>query len=273
MARLTLYETRRTIRANWPAYFGLYGALIAAMMLLGLGLASGWYALVPFALAIFIVFAYLLVALLWTTHHAYDGPGRRVMEVLLDYSQVQPEDRVACIDLGLRLPAIHIAQRLTSGQVVVVDVYNPQSTTGGSLRRARSQAPRPVSDPRLNWIDGNINLLPLADRSVKAVFMNHILSEYWLPEDRQRLLTEVWRVLVPEGRLLLAERVRGQTNPVLTGLITSSQPPPAHWRSLLMKSDFTIQREETLRGLVYCVRADKPSPAAAKQLPLLLEFL
>ena len=271
--RTTLRETRHHLKAQWPLYFGLYAALVLAVAMVGVGLAAGWYSLVPFALAIILVVAYLLVALLWTIYYAYDGPGRSVMDVLLILGQVRAEDRVACIDLGLRTTAIHVAQRLTTGEVLVIDVYNPQSNNRSPLRRARARAPRPPSDPRLTWIDGSINLLPLADRSVSAVFLNHVLSEFWLPEERDQLLAEVRRVLVPEGRLLLAERIRGRSNLLLTGLITSALPPAERWRSLLERADFTIQREEALRGLVYCVRADKPPPTAAKQLPLLLEFL
>ena len=33
---------------------------------------------------------------------------------------------------------------------------------------------------------------------VAAVFMNHILSEFWLPEERRQLLAEVFRILMVE---------------------------------------------------------------------------
>jgi ubiquinone/menaquinone biosynthesis C-methylase UbiE len=266
-------DTRRYLQTHWPAYVALYGGLVLAMVLLGVGLASGWYAFVPFALAILIVGGYFLVAALWTVYQLHDGPGPKSIEVLIDYAQLRPDDRVVCIDLGLRRTAVHIAQRLTAGQVTVVDVYNPQSNPGEPLRRARARALKPGPDPRLEWIDGSILLLPLPDRSVRLVFMNQVLSEFWLPEDRARLLEEVRRILVPEGRLLLAERNRSRSNLLLTGLVTSSWPPAESWRDALIKADFRIQREESLRGLLYCVRADKPPPTAGKQLRLQLEFL
>ena len=268
-----LSGTRHHLQTHWPAYFALYGGLVAAMILLGAGLASGWYAFVPFALAILLVAGYFLVAALWTVHHLHDGPGPRPIEVLIDYAQLRPEERVDCIDLGQRASAVHIAQRLTAGQVMVVDVHNPQSNPGAPLRRARARARKPGPDPRLDWIDGSIRLLPLPDRSVRLVFMNQILSEFWLPEERAELLEEVRRVLVPEGRLLLAERNRGRSNLLFTGLVTSSWPTAESWRAALIKADFRIQREESLRGLLYCVRADKPPPTEGKQMRLLLEFL
>lgn len=268
-----LWRTRRHVRANWPLFLALYGALVAAVLLLGLGLAAGWYSFVPFALALIIVAAYFLVAALWLAYQLHDAPGGTAMDVLLEYGQTRPDDEVVCIDLGLREPAILVAQRLTTGKATVIDVYNPQSNVGGALRRARARSRKPPPDPRLNWIDGRTGLLPLPDRSVSAVYLPHVLSEFWLLEERDQLLREVWRILIPNGRLLLAERVRAQSNLLLAGMITRPLPPPDYWRDLLAKADFVAQREETLRGLIYCVRADKPSPTAARQLALRLEYL
>lgn len=266
-------DTRRTIRTDWPLYFGLYAAMLLALILLGVGLASGWYAFVPFALAILIVAGYLFVAAVWTTYQTYDGPGPKAHELLIDYAQLRPDDRCVCIDLGLRATAVHIARRLTLGQVTVIDVYNPQSNPSGSLRRARARARKPGPDPRLEWIDGSIQLLPLPDRSVRLVFMNQIFSEFWLPEERAQLLEEVRRILMPEGRLLLAERTRGRGAVLLTAPTTSSLPATESWRAMLLRADFRIQREDNLRGLIYCARADRPPPTEGRQLRLQLEFL
>lgn len=266
-------DTRRHLKTHWPTYLGLYAGLVAAMGLLGVGLASGWYAFVPFALAILLVVGYLLVAALWTAHQLHDGPGPKVIDQLIDYAQLRPDDRIVCLDLGLCLTAVRVAQRLTTGQVKVVDVYNPQSNPGGPLRRARAAARRPGPDPRLEWIDGSIQMLPLPDRSVRLVFVNQILSEFWLPEERQQLLNEARRILAPDGRLLLAERHRSRSDLLLTGLVTWAWPPAETWRAMLTRTDLRIQREDSLRGLVYCARADKPPPTEGRQMRLQLEFL
>jgi len=71
----------------------------------------------------------------------------------------------------------------------------------------------------------------------------------------------------------VAERVRAQSNLLLAGLVTYSLPPHEQWRALVQRAGFTIQREEFPRGLLYCMRADKPSPAAAKQMTLHLEYV
>jgi ubiquinone/menaquinone biosynthesis C-methylase UbiE len=125
----------------------------------------------------------------------------------------------------------------------------------------------------LIWVDGSVNLLPLPDQSTGVVFMNQVLSEFWMPEERAQLLDEVRRILVAEGRLVMSERVRAGSHSFLAGLVTTSLPPEQQWRALLEGHGFTIQREENPHGLLYIVRAVKPSPTSGKQLALKLEYV
>lgn len=268
-----MQRTLRYIRARWPVYFGLYAALISLVVFIGLSMAEGWYSFVPFSLALILVVSYLLVAFFYVAYRINDAPGGSASEILFDLAQTRPADRVVCIDLGLRETAVTIAQHLTTGEVTVVDLYNPQSNINASLRRARERVGKPPVDPRLNWIDGSINLLPLPDRSVSAVYMNQILSEFWQAEERDQLLEEARRILIPEGRLLIAEPVRATTNLLLTGLVTYPLPSQEHWKNMLMEAGFVIRRQEIARGVLYCVRADKPSPSSGKQLHLKLEYI
>ena len=266
-------RTMRYIRTHWPVYAGLYAALVGGVLLIGLSLALGWYSFIPFSLAIMLVAAYFLVAYIYLARQLNDPHGGRAAAVLIDLPQLKPHHRVVCIDLGLKLTAVTIAQRLTTGEVTVIDIYNPQSNPGRALHRSRSRAQRPPPDPRLNWIDGSIQLLPLPDRSTSAVFMNQILSEFWLPEEREQLLAEVRRILLPEGRLLVAERIRSQTNLALTGLITYPLPADKEWQDALARAGFILRRQENAGGVIYCVRMDKPSPSSGKQMQLKLEYI
>lgn len=266
-------RTLRYIRARWPIYIGLYGALITLVMFIGLCVAVGWYSFVPFSLAIILVLSYLLVAFIYVAYRINDAPGGSAADILFDLAQTRPVDKVVCLDVGLRETAVTIAQHLTTGEVTIIDLYNPTSNNNASLRRARKRVGRPPVDPRLNWIDGSINLLPLPDRSVSAVYLNQILSEFWLPEERSQLLTEARRILIPEGRLLVAEPVRAKSDLLLTGIVTYLLPSQEQWQTMLTDAGFIIRRQENARGLLYCVRADKPSLSAGKQMQLKLEYI
>ena len=263
----------RYVRTHWPVYAGLYGLLILAVLSIGLSLALEWYSFITFSLAAMLVASYLLIAYLFRAYLLNDAPGGSAADILIDLGQAKPIDRVVCLDLGLRTMPVAVARYITTGEVLAIDLYNPQSNIGAALHRARARAQKPAADPRLQWIDGNIELLPLPDRSVSAVYMNRILSEFWLPEEREQLLKEVFRILTPEGRLLLAEPIRAQSHLLLAGLITYGLPTPDHWRETLSKAGFILRKETTARGLLFCARADKPSPTAGKQMQLNLEFI
>jgi ubiquinone/menaquinone biosynthesis C-methylase UbiE len=181
---------------------------------------------------------------------------------------VQPDDEVLVVGLGTRVDPLRLRRRLTTGRLIVVDVYNPQWTTSQVLVRLRKQAPHPPSDPRLVWQDGRFDLFPLPDNSVPFVLLNQTLSEFWQEGDRLRLLQEIHRVLTANGRLLFAERMRTQTNWLVLGPTAVRLAGHDYWQTLLQEAGFVIRREQNLQGLITCIRAEKPSATEARQLAL-----
>jgi len=269
MNRSSRYRgTTRHISANWPIFAVLYGGLVMVLLVSGISLQNGWLSFVPLMLALGIILVYFLVTSLWAAHHLYDLDGQRPYDILFDMGQVKANDTIAYIDLGLRVTPFHLRRRLTTGKIIIIDVYNPQWTTGQSLVRARAQAPQPPDDPRLVWQNGRFNLLPLPDQSVPFVMLDQILSQCWQEGDRLRLLKEANRVLTPNGRLLLAERVRTQTNWLVYGPGCVRFHPIEYWQDLLYEAGFVIRRDQDLQGLIHCIRADKPSGSEARQLAL-----
>jgi SAM-dependent methyltransferase len=269
MKRSTRYQgTTRHISANWPVFAILYLGLVMVLFVSGLSLQKGWLSFVPLMLALGIVLVYFLFTALWAAHQLHDLDGLRPYDVLFDMGQVKATDSMVYIDLGLRMTPLHLRRRLTTGKIIVVDVYNPQWTTGQALARARAQAPQPPDDPRLRWQNGRFDLLPLPDSSVPYVMLDQVLSQCWQEGDRHCLLQEVYRILTPNGRLLLAERVRTQTNWFVYGPGGIRFKPVGYWQQLLHEAGFIVRRQENLYGLIHCFRADKPSASEARQLAL-----
>lgn len=263
--------SRAYIRNRWPTYAGLYSVCVAALLILGVGFVTGWLALVPLALAAFLVAAYFLIATVWAAHLAYDRSNP--LATLYVMSSVRSDDDIANIELGSRESSIWLARHLTTGSVAAIDVYNPESNTSAPLRRARLGAQHPPSDPRLAWIDGSTSLLPLADRSVSCVFLNEVLSGFWHDSERERLLREIHRVLEPDGRILVAEPVRTQTSLLLWLPRAYNAATAEQWRKLLVRCGFEIRREQDIEGLIVCLRGDKALPTVSRQLTLGLEYL
>lgn len=264
--------TTRHVVAQWPGYLLRYGGLVLALLMIGAGLVFGFQLLLALGLVLLIAVLLLLWAALWTAHMLYDTGGLQTTEVLFNLSQVQATDPIACIDLGLRQQVIILSRHLTTGRITVIDIYNPQLAPAAGLARARQQAPTTRVDPRLIWYDGSINLLPMPDKSVTAVFLPQILSEFSQHGDRQTVLREAKRILKPNGRLLLAEQTASWLNWLRLGPGTSKLRPAEYWRALLLETGFELRRQEDLQGLMLCIRADVPSPYAGQQLSLALTY-
>lgn len=261
-----------TVYAHWPLYTLAYAGMIAALILIGVGARQGLLSFIPLGVALLLVQSYFLLASLWAAHQLHDVNGIRPHQVLFDMGAIQDTETFVFIDLGTRWPAIELSRRLTTGRVIVVDVYNPQWTTSRALARHRARRPSPPLDPRLTWRDGDVNLIPLPDGSVPAVILSQVLSEFWQHGDRLALLKEIHRILTPGGRLLLAERVRTQTNWLVTGPAALGLPTAGYWQNLLRQAGYHVQKEKDLLGLVYCIRARKPTPAEARQLAFELDY-
>jgi SAM-dependent methyltransferase len=260
------------IYAHWPLFFGLYVGLVVALIIIGISIQYGWLSYIPIATAVFIILTYFLIISIWAGHQLYDQTGLSPHHLLFELGQIQATDNIAFLDLGYRRHALALSRRLTTGRIVVLDVYNPQWVRSQALVRLRTRMPAIPDDPRLVWRDGSINLLPLPDKSVPYVILSEVVSEFGQSGDRLALLKEIYRILTPNGRLLMAERVRSQTNYLVMGLNGFSLDTIAQWHDLITAAGFIIRREEDLSGLIRCFRADKPTPAEAKQLALDLAY-
>jgi ubiquinone/menaquinone biosynthesis C-methylase UbiE len=260
--------TLRHVRANWPGYVLLYAGVVLALLLIGLSLDRGWFSFVPLSLALLLLLAYFFVAGLWTAHQLYDPAGLRPHVALFEMGRLNPEESFVYVDLGVRDFAIQLSRRLSSGKIIVVDVYNPQWATGTHLQRYRTRQPQAPNDPRLVWQNGRFDLIPLPDKSISTVILCQVLSEFWQEGDRAALLHEVQRVMAPNGKVLLAERVRSQANWLVLGPTAVRLPTADYWRESLQTAGFMVRGERDLQGLIYCFRADKPSAAQARQLAL-----
>ncbi|MCA9944723.1 MAG: class I SAM-dependent methyltransferase [Ardenticatenaceae bacterium] len=264
--------TRTYILANWPRFVLLYLGMVAALIIVGLSAMRGWLSFIPLATAVFLILIYYLAAGIWEARQRYDFDGITPHHVLFDMGQLPATERIAYIDLGLERPAIGLSRRLTTGQIIVIDIYNPQWTISPWLVRWRAQQPPPAVDPRLSWREGSLSLLPLPDESINTVMLCHVVGELWQEGDRAALLREAYRILKPRGQLLLAESVRSQTNWIVRGFGGFSLPTAVYWQQLLKETGYRVRSEKNVAGLSYCIRAQKPTPAEAQQLSFKLEL-
>ncbi len=238
-----------------PYYAGVLGAMTICLLIAATAFAIGWPAITMLVLAGLLILLYVLVASLLIARRKLTEPDYEALFVL---GQVKPDDRLAQVDVGRREAGIALCRHLTVGKLTVIDLYNPRWTPSPVLARARRRLRTPPGDPRLAWLEGQVDLLPLPDGSQAAVLLDDTLSQFWQAGDRERLLAETLRVLKPGGRLLVAERTRSLSNWLALGPAAGNLHSPSYWRSLIEGAGFLVEVERSRHDLTTCWRAAKP---------------
>ena len=255
------------IRSNWPRYLFLFGGgSLVVIFVLSLSIVREWPAFVLISAAILIVILYFFGASIWAGHRLYDDAA--YVSAILDLAEISPQDTFAHISLGLKRTAVDLSRVLTTGKVIIIDVYNPQLVPGKTLLRARqldqSNEELQILDPRLSWREGTIDLIPLPDKSTPLVTMVETLSEFWQPGDQMCLLKEIYRILTPNGRLILVEKTLTLANFFAFGPESLRLNSAAKWSEILTKAGFSNIEQRTLYDMVQIFRAEKSSLSCQK---------
>jgi ubiquinone/menaquinone biosynthesis C-methylase UbiE len=269
--------TLHYIQTHWPSYVFFFGGS-ALLILLAIVFSAqrGWSGFIAVGLIAFLMSCALLIASLRAAHNIYDND--KIRDALIELGQIRPDELVVVVNLGTRRLPERLSRRLTTGKVIVIDIYNPQQTPGKALARAHKwtaarrtsghQEDHYQSDPRISWRDGSVGLLPLPDNSVPVVMLIQTVSEFWQQGDRICLIREVERILAPGGRLLLAERLRTRTNLLVMGPDALQLEPLQYWQELLGETKLQLEGIKNLEELIYFIRADKQWGELGRQLTL-----
>ncbi len=246
--------TFRFFQARWPTYFvGYGGGLLFCLVTMWISIQRGWFAFVNITLAGAIILLYFSGASLWAAHRLFDGST--IVDAIFEVGRFSPDQTIVHIDQGLRSTGIALGGRLSSGRVIVIDVYNPQLFPSRWLSRAAHQAVRPVDDPRIIWKSGSIDLLPQPDQSVSAVALSMTVTELWQEGDRICLLEEIFRILTPTGVLVIAERIRTPTSWMTMGPAAIRLRGASYFRQILVDIGFHIEEELFFDDLLLVIRA------------------
>jgi ubiquinone/menaquinone biosynthesis C-methylase UbiE len=128
------------------------------------------------------------------------GQARRLREMTVDHALIQPGDSV--LDVGCGTGEVTLRAKMRAGKAGQVFGIDP---TPEMITVARNKAARKGLE--IDFRIGVIEWLPFSDSSINVVTSS--LMMHHLPENLKiRGLAEIYRVLKPGGRLLIADFMR-----------------------------------------------------------------
>lgn len=233
MTRGRFHGVAEIFRFNWPRYAAALGFIAAAWLTLRVGDFAGWLkggAFVAMSLAI-----WWSIASLIASYWIYDCSR------LMDWDWVKrelpgPVNRWLNIHAGLDESTASLRQFWPTATGETVDIFTPREMTEVSIRRARSE--RVEACRRVDY-----RALPFEAGRFNVVFLLFAAHELRRSEARRALLTEVNRVLRPNGRLILVEHLRDALNFVVYGHGFLHFHSRRTWHADIAAAAFKVERE------------------------------
>lgn len=237
----TTAGTRLILRLNWPWYAAGLAALCAGGLWLRLAAPPAPWP--PVLLAVVLCSAAWLLASVLVSHLVYDrSPLSR--GAWLDGVDAAPVRRVVVLHAGQDEASAIVARRLPGAERATFDFHDPERTSSPSLRRARALAgsrDRALVAGRLPLGDGTQDL-------ALFVFAAHELRR---DADRDALLREAARTLVPGGQLLVVEHLRDGWNLLAYGPGFFHFLPRRAWLRSFAAAGLRLQREAVCTPFVH----------------------
>jgi SAM-dependent methyltransferase len=238
----------RILLYNWPAYALTWiGAVAVAATARGIGGAIGWLLVLGAAVAA----AWSAVSLL-VSHYVYDRSPLAGGAWLRAFTPERVE-AWASIDAGLDAE-VALDEVMPGTCLARIDVYDPNTQSSPSVRRARVITPRAhdaVSAPPSS--------LPLADGScdvIAVVFTAHEIRDV---AERERFFVEVNRALRPGGRMVLVEHLRDLPNFLAFGPGFTHFVRRAEWLRIAGVADLAVAAEARVTPWVMALALEKRS--------------
>jgi arsenite methyltransferase len=130
----------------------------------------------------------------------YSKVGKLAMrQRLVDKIRWRGDERVLDVGCGRGLLTIAAAHRVPRGLVTGVDVWNRTALTGNRAASVVQNAKIEGVDERVEVKEGDARALPFPDATFDVVVSNFVVHELRTRGDRERMMSEMARVLKPGG--------------------------------------------------------------------------
>lgn len=163
---------------------------------------------------------------------------------LVDRAMIRPGERVLDVACGTGIVARIALERVGhAGSVTGLDI-NP-----GMLAVARSVCP-----PDIEWHEAGAEEMPLPDNGYDVVLCQASLM--FMP-DREKALSEMYRVLAPGGRILL--NAPGPPSPLWEAFIEALRETIGPEAAGFLRRVFSLHNEDEMRQLMHNARFEEVS--------------
>jgi ubiquinone/menaquinone biosynthesis C-methylase UbiE len=197
--RLTPRRGSYGIDAPYAAAF--ISLLAAGMLVLAINSGNPW----TFLPALFI-----LAILSFYLHTTLRGKFL-VWAELLDKLGLRGDEHILDMGCGRGAVLLMVAQHLTAGRAVGVDLWRSVDQSGNSIEATQGNAIAEGVADRIELQTGDMTALPFADNSFDLVLSSLAIHNISGATGREKAINEAVRVLRPGGRLLIADiRATGQ---------------------------------------------------------------
>lgn len=255
--------------ATLPRFLLIVGGGIALNLLtLMLVVLLGLDFLLPFIMLWIVILGYYTFVTLWAPYLAYDVGKTEIQQALVSEGQVRPTDTIVYLYVrDLRFVDLFI-KRLSIGQLTLIDIYSPQVMPGHMIQRWRLRNSKLKSDRRLEQSQGELSLLPLQANTADLIIMPHVIGAVGQRGDRAKLLDEAYRLLKPNGRLLIVTTPRTWISQLTFFRSAPNMLSSAKMDMLLKRHGYTQIEHYPINHFQMVMRAIKPNIYRSMQLPL-----
>jgi ubiquinone/menaquinone biosynthesis C-methylase UbiE len=227
-------------------YYALPIFIVLFVIIIALGVAVFVFLSQVAGIILVLFGVYLFSAYGVSMYFAGQSKAAEVPEML----HIRGDEKVLDVGCGLGKMTVAIAKHLTTGRVIGVDIWDKMEIPGNSPERAYENAKIEGILDRVEFKTGNVLSLPFADDFFDLVTSSSVINNLHGDADKSKALAEIFRVLRPGGKFLMAEPLRN-----LRGFFTFS--PFAflelllkdRWANLLEKAMFSNLKYSYQRGM------------------------
>ncbi|MEW6102682.1 MAG: class I SAM-dependent methyltransferase [bacterium] len=224
-------------KANKKPHYGYYGfgyfhLIVSVDIILGAVVTiflSKVIGIIVIALGLWSLLGYWVGMHFSRQHEPYD---------LSDILTLKGDENVLDVGCGLGKATIGVANLLKEGKAIGIDIWDRRDIMNASLERAYKNAEIEGVRDKVEFRTGNALSIPFPDNSFDVVVAASLLDSFWSDSKRLKFLSEVLRVLKPEGKFLSMEPLRNIGMIIMIPLLAWKFLPKEKCIDLLERSGF-----------------------------------